>query len=74
MIKTVKIVIILDFKSKFYQYFVFTKKYSNGLSHFLLNFSAGIFQIESRKTNQLKVSLALIRDLKMGSLLLFSKI
>ena len=34
MIKNVKIVIILAFKSKFYQYFVFTKKYSNDLSHF----------------------------------------
>ena len=60
MIETVKIVIIQAFKSMFYQYFVFTKKYSNDLSHFLLNFSAGLFEIESRKPHQLKVSLALI--------------
>ena len=59
MIKNVKIVIIQDLKSKFYQHFVLTKKYSD-LLHFLLNFSAGIFQIESRKTHQLKVSLGLI--------------
>ena len=31
MIKNVKIVIIWAFKSKFYQYFVFNKKYSNNL-------------------------------------------
>ena len=30
------------------------------LSHFVFTFSACIFQIESRKPNQLKVSLALI--------------
>ena len=61
-------------KSEFYQYFVFTKKYLKDLCHFLLNFSAGIFQIESRKLHQLKVSLALIWGLKNGSFLLFSKI
>ena len=32
MIKNVKIVIISAFKSKFYQYFVLTKKYSNDFS------------------------------------------
>ena len=32
--KNVKIVIIYAFKSKFYQYFVFPKKYSTNLSHF----------------------------------------
>ena len=34
MIKNMKIVITYAFKSRFYQYFVFTKKYSNDLSHF----------------------------------------
>ena len=34
MIKNVKIVIIKAFKSKFYEYFVLTKKYFNDLSHF----------------------------------------
>ena len=51
---------IFDLKSEFYQYFILTKNYSNDLSHFFLNFSAGIFQIQSRKRHQLKESLALI--------------
>ena len=34
MIKNVKVVIIQAFKSKFQQYFVFTKNYSTDLSHF----------------------------------------
>ena len=58
MIENVKIMIISASKSKFYQYFVLSTNYSNDSSHFLLNFSAGVFQIESRKPHQLKVSLA----------------
>ena len=33
MIKNVKIVLVYAFKSKFYQYFAFTKNYSTDLSH-----------------------------------------
>ena len=33
MIENVKIMIILTLKSKFYQYFVLTKNYSNDLSY-----------------------------------------
>ena len=60
MIENVKIMIISALQSKFYQYFVLIKNYFNDLPHFLQKFSAGIFQIESRKPHQLKVSLALI--------------
>ena len=56
----IKIVIIYAFKSRFYNISSLPKKYSNDLSHFLLNFSADIFQIESRKPHQPKVFLALI--------------
>ena len=74
MIENVKIMIFSALKSKFYQYSVLTKTYSNDLSHFLPNLGAGIFQIESRKPHQLKASLALIEALKIGPVLLFSKI
>ena len=60
MVKNVKIMIFSALKSKFYQYVVLTKNYSNDVTHVLLNFSAGIFQIEPRNPHQLKVSLALI--------------
>ena len=60
MIENVKIIIFLTIKSKIYQYFVFTKNILQRFVSFLQNFSAGIFEIESRKPHQLKVSLALI--------------
>ena len=47
MIENVKIMIFSALKSKFDQYFVLTKNYFTDLSHFLLSFSAGIFQIKA---------------------------
>ena len=55
MTENVNVMIFSSLKSKFYQYFVLTNNFSNDLSHFLLNFDAGIFQIKPRKPHQLKV-------------------
>ena len=60
MIKNVKTVIFRPLNQSFANISSLPKNYSNDLCHFLLNFSASIFQIQSRKSHQQKVSLALI--------------